>query len=139
MEELDKETYLTEEEFMNEMYKEVAEVEVERVRKNIRIINTVKLFKGKKWSEELIRYFNYDGDELLELEDCDEDFYCPEENFEFHFTTKPAGRQHSDNMFPLLKPYVNQTLNGGMTGDDFGGTVSIFLKEGKYLTWYYSI
>ncbi len=137
MEELDKNVNLTEEEFMNEMYKEVAEAHAERDRQNLRIINAVKQFMGKEWSDEFVRYLHYEGDEVLDLEECDEN-YILEDYSHFHFTKKPAGKQYNNERFSLIKPYTNQTVNGGMTGDDFAGTISVFLKEGKYLTWHYS-
>lgn len=35
--------------------------------------------------------------------------------------------------------HVNQTRNGGYTGDEFGGTCSIKIDEDKYLQFNYSV
>lgn len=48
--------------------------------------------------------------------------------------------KHQDVNNDLIKEeWVNQTVNGGMTGDEFAGTVCFNLKNDKYLQLSYSM
>lgn len=50
--------------------------------------------------------------------------------------SKPKG-DFQDSNNSLLKVWVNQTTNGGYTGDDFAGDVYVKLKNRCYLKWGY--
>ena len=60
---------------------------------------------------------------MQELSDC----WC----YNFRYTDKPIGEKQK---LRKLDIWVDQCRNGGITGDDFGGTLSILLPNKKYLT-----
>ncbi len=90
-----------------------------------RVMGIVKQEKGEDWYNELVEY--------LEMEDC---YYSPS------IVDKPKGEKQiiTDSEGDLLKEeWVNQTTNGGYTGDDFAGTIYFKLSEGRYLEFHYSM
>lgn len=58
--------------------------------------------------------------------------------FSYDITTSPAGSEQDDGA-SWGKHFVNQTRNGGMTGDDFGGTMYIPIGDGRYFQFGYSM
>jgi hypothetical protein len=54
----------------------------------------------------------------------------------FLIVDKPVGVEQ-DEEFDHGKRYVNQTKNGGYSGDDFAGTISIPIGCGKWLQFNY--
>ena len=59
-----------------------------------------------------------------------------EEGDNFSIVKKPEGdKQNSDES--SLKVWVNQTCNGGYTGDDFSGDIFIKINDNLYLRWIY--
>lgn len=58
--------------------------------------------------------------------------------FDFAIANTPKGEPQDDGA-PWGMTYVNQTLNGGYTGDSFGGTVSIPLGNGKFFQYGYAM
>ena len=51
----------------------------------------------------------------------------------------PTGTYQEEDYGSFKGIWVNQHINGGMTGDHFEGTISIKLRTGKYLTFHYSM
>lgn len=49
----------------------------------------------------------------------------------------PLGEPQDDD-FSLGDVYVDQTTNGGMSGDDFAGTMSMPLPDGRYFQFSYA-
>ncbi|CAD0264246.1 hypothetical protein DENIT_20135 [Pseudomonas veronii] len=49
---------------------------------------------------------------------------------------RPLGEPQDDG-FVLGDVYVDQTLNGGFTGDDYAGTMSLPLQAGRYFQFNY--
>lgn len=49
----------------------------------------------------------------------------------------PLGEPQDDD-FSLGNVYVDQTTNGGMSGDDFAGTMSMPLPDGRYFQFSYA-
>ena len=67
------------------------------------------------------------GKEIIsELRECG---YC----FNFQIEDKPKGKIEDSDEYEFIKVYVNQTTNGGYTGDEFAGTCSIKITENEYL------
>jgi hypothetical protein len=87
-----------------------------------RIMETIKEEKGVDWYNELI--------ETLEEEDC---YFSPE------IVDKPKGEKQELYGDLIKEEWVNQTTNGGYTGDDFAGTIYFKLSEGRYLELQYSM
>lgn len=57
----------------------------------------------------------------------------------YKITDKPKGEYQKNEELEVVKGYwVDQTTNGGMTGDEFAGTVSIKLNEKEYFEFYYN-
>jgi hypothetical protein len=71
-----------------------------------------------------------------EIEDClNEDGYC----YGFEIVGEPEGELEEFDEFKHISVYVNQTTNGGYSGDDFAGTVSIKIGESEYFKFRYSM
>lgn len=63
-----------------------------------------------------------------------------EYTFGFKSTTKPIGiYQEEDELENIKGIWVNQTTNGGYTGDEFAGTVSVKITDIEYLQFSYSM
>jgi len=63
-----------------------------------------------------------------------------EYTYEYLITDKPKGEFQDCNDFEYLEGiWVDQITNGGYTGDEFAGTVSIKISENEYLQFSYSM
>jgi hypothetical protein len=114
-----KNNYIAEQEGYRAMM-EGAKAEAEETE---RIINLLKEEKGEDWVNELKEY--------LEYEDC---YFSPK------IVDKPKGELQTVEDGELIKEeWVNQTTNGGYTGDDFAGTIYFKLSEGRYLEFGYTM
>lgn len=58
--------------------------------------------------------------------------------FDYQIAGTPIG-QEQDEEAPWGKHFVNQTTNGGYSGDDYEGTVSIPLVDGRFFQFGYSM
>lgn len=58
--------------------------------------------------------------------------------FDYQIASEPRGREQDDGA-AWGKHYVNQTTNGGYTGDDYAGTVSIPMGDGRFFQFAYSM
>lgn len=58
--------------------------------------------------------------------------------FDYEITASPVGREQDDDA-AWGKTYVNQTTNGGYAGDEYAGTVSIPLADGRFFRFGYSM
>lgn len=58
--------------------------------------------------------------------------------FDYQIASTPKGQEQDDGA-AWGKHFVNQTTNGGFTGDDFAGTVSIPLGDGRFFQFGYSM
>lgn len=54
----------------------------------------------------------------------------------FAIVDKPKGENQDYKDYEV---WVNQTTNGGYSGDEFAGTCYFKIGENKYLEWYYSM
>ena len=62
--------------------------------------------------------------------------YC----FNFKIVDKPIGKLQDCEDYEFIGGvYVNQTTNGGYTGDEFAGTCSIKISENEYFQYSYSM
>ena len=63
-----------------------------------------------------------------------------EYTFDFKLTKEPKGAFQDEEYLEFIKGiYVNQTTDGGFTGDEFAGTISIEYNDGLYLKFNYSM
>jgi hypothetical protein len=58
--------------------------------------------------------------------------------FDYKIASAPLGREQDDGA-AWGKHYVNQTTNGGYTGDEYAGTVSIPMRDGRFFQFGYSM
>jgi hypothetical protein len=58
--------------------------------------------------------------------------------FDYKIAMAPIGREQDDDA-PWGKHFVHQTTNGGYTGDDYAGTVSIPLGDGRFFQFGYAM
>lgn len=82
--------------------------------------------------------FNEEVLPLLSQEQFEEVKMCMEETEtnQYRITDTPCASSKDDD-YDLIDVYVDQWRNGGHTGDDFAGTISIALSNGKYFTFAY--
>lgn len=60
--------------------------------------------------------------------------------FDYKIVSEPKGNYQSDEELKVLGGmWVNQTTNGGYTGDEFAGTISIELPNKEYFQFSYSM
>lgn len=60
--------------------------------------------------------------------------------YSYRLTEEPIGKYQCEDCYGGIKGYwVNQTTNGGYSGDEFAGSISIKISEGEYLTFNYSM
>lgn len=98
------------------------EYEKEITRKNNRLLDAIRKVKGKEFYQELLDVIK-DSEGIYGLAEL---------------VSKPIGQyQDEGDLIPGI--WVNQTENGGITGDSFFGTVCVRIKEKKYLKFYYSM
>lgn len=57
--------------------------------------------------------------------------------FDYQLVGEPVGAAQ-DEGFLLGEIYVNQTMNGGYSGDDYAGTVCMPISAGRYFQFAYS-
>ena len=62
-----------------------------------------------------------------------------ENTFDYKIVDKPKGEIQKFDENEHIVVYVNQTTNGGYTGDEFAGTVSIKLNETEFFQYSYSM
>lgn len=55
----------------------------------------------------------------------------------FQIVDQPVGNAQDDG-FVLGEVFVDQTTNGGFTGDEFAGTICMPLAVGKYFQFHYA-
>ena len=55
----------------------------------------------------------------------------------YQIADSPVGMPQDDD-FVLGTVYVNQTTNGGFSGDDYAGTMSMPLQPGRYFQFCYA-
>ncbi|MHD0644204.1 hypothetical protein ACYPKM_01040 [Pseudomonas aeruginosa] len=60
-----------------------------------------------------------------------------EQTTRFEIVDQAVGEPQDDGY--SFQVYINQTLHGGHTGDDFAGTVCIPLPDGRFLKFEYSM
>ena len=59
---------------------------------------------------------------------------------DYSIEDEPKGEYQKNSDYPDIKGYfVNQTTNGGYAGDEYAGTISVNLSNGKYLQFHYSM
>lgn len=56
----------------------------------------------------------------------------------YSIVTTPVGKPHDDG-YSFGDVLIDQTMNGGYTGDSFAGTVCIPLGQGEFLKFHYSM
>lgn len=60
--------------------------------------------------------------------------------FDYQITDKPLGKMRDLDEYEFIDGvYVNQTTDGGYTGDEFAGTCSIKISENEYFQFNYSM
>ena len=67
---------------------------------------------------------------LVEIEESD---------FTFDFSIQDSYRGEYQGALSCGPYWVDETVNGGMSGDDYGGSVSIKIDVGQYLTFHYAM
>lgn len=82
------------------------------------------------FNEEVLPLLN--EEQLEELKVCMEDSL----NGSYRITDKPCVASKDDD-YNSIDVHVHQWQNGGDTGDDFAGTISVALPNGKYFTFDY--
>ena len=106
---------------LDKICKEEAEAENREFRQNAVVLEKVKSMVSSEMFEDI----------KASLEDS-------ENTFSFIITNKPKGEHQQEAEYPAIGGiWVDQTTNGGYSGDDYAGTVSIKLKKNKYFEYSY--
>ena len=89
--------------------------------------------KDKKILKEIENKVSYNlFDDILSLL-SEHDYTC-----DYAITDHPEGEFQIDDDFEHIEGvYVNQSSDGGMTGDDWIGTCCVKLKENEYFKFWY--
>ena len=90
--------------------------DAEWARKNARILNAIEKQLGKEYRQAVF-------DCIMESEGYGL----------FELVKKPTWKKQTEDWGAFDHIYVDQWMNGGMTGDDFAGDIYIPLKENLYL------
>lgn len=70
---------------------------------------------------------------LEELKEC-------EYTYDYQITKEPLGKMREFDEYEYIEGvYVDQTTNGGISGDSFAGTCSIKISETEYFQFAYSM
>lgn len=116
----DEEKQKAYEDYFNGMREE--EEEQESIMK--RVLSFVKLKVSEEFYKEILIVINDDLEYV----------------WDFKITEEARGDYETQAELPNVKGYyVNQTTNGGYTGDEFSGTIAIEFEKGKYIEWKYSM
>ena len=86
------------------------------------MMNNLKKEKSNDWVKELLEYLEFE-----------EDYFSPS------IVNDPKGDKQEIDGNLIKEEWVNQTTNGGYSGDDFGGTIYFKLSENRYLCFHYSM
>lgn len=110
-------------EYDPKLFEEISRIEREQSAKDADVLNVARLFLSEE---------EFDDLEILITESDDTSNYSIE--------NEPKGEYQEDSDYRFLKGYwVNQTTNGGFTGDEYAGTISVKLSNGQYFQFNYSM
>jgi hypothetical protein len=97
----------------------------EVVSRNQRVLKAIKSVRGKGFHKRLVEYLSH----------CEADRHFP-----YEIVREPIGAVQDAEFGRLIsKEWVNQTTNGGYTGDSYAGTICIEIKKDRYLKFHYSM
>ena len=114
---------MTEKEEMDEAMQSYQEIVKKEYDKQQKVVEEVKQLMGDEWYSEVL--------EALEF---------PEVCYPAEIVDSKSGVPQTDYDGDQIKVYwVNETINGGYTGDTFAGTIYFPLSNGKYLMFHYSM
>lgn len=89
--------------------------------KDNKVLNTVKEFLSKDQFDDIVNL----------LEECTN-------TYDYSIEDDPKGDYQKEEDYPnIVGIWVNQTTNGGYSGDEFAGTISVKLSNDKYFQFYY--
>lgn len=103
-------------------YDEMLEVEKLRLKENDEILTIVK----SKVTNETYKDILY----IITESDW---------TFNYVIKNKPKGKYQKEDLDHLIGIWVNQTTDGGYSGDEFAGTISIEIGEDEYFQFSYSM
>jgi len=86
------------------------------------VIDKIKELKGDAFVEELEGYLDEEGG-----------------NYDFCFVDMPVGTLLDEDFKNMTHVYINQTTDGGMSGDSFAGTICVRVEADKFMFCQYSI
>lgn len=97
------------------------EADKKETKKKQKLLKQISRYLPACWFDQIVDY----------IDDCGWVW-----GFEIVRNTEGHEKQNDGLRF---KVFVNQTCNGGYTGDDFAGTVCLPIKNGNYLKFHYSM
>ena len=116
--------YLDNKQAEEECYRGLIEYENECVRKNRRILRAIKSVKGKAFYKHILDII----EESEGIRDVAE------------IVREPVGTFQEEKYGRSIKGiWVNQTTNGGYSGDSFARTVCVEVKPGRFLKFAYAM
>jgi len=116
--------FRSEKQLQEDMHKDLKDANLAAAAKNKEVLSAVKL---------RISSMKAFKDVLYSIE-------MSENTSNYKITDAPRGKFQTEGEFEKLKGvWVNQTTDGGMSGDEFAGTVSIQISNNEYFQYNYSM
>jgi len=105
-----------------EIFAAMDEFYVQQEKNRAAIMSEIKEIKGESFVSELEDYLAEEGG-----------------NFDFSFVEKHVGELLDEDFEVMSEIYINQTTNGGFTGDTYAGTICVKIEEKKFMLCHYSL
>lgn len=112
-----------EHEIMDDFHKEMIAIENKVFRKNQRLLNAIKSVKGEAFHKELEEVI-YSSEGIVGVAEI---------------VKTPVGNYQDEGGELIPGIWVDQTTNGGYTGDEFAGTVCVKIDDRRYFKFNYSM
>ena len=114
---------MTNDEYAEQAMKEWAEDEKKKNAQNREVLKIVKSKVSKKVFKDIKQT-------LIESENT----------YDYSIVDKPIGEFQTESYFKELQgQWVDQTTNGGYSGDDYAGTICVQISKTEYFKWHYSM
>lgn len=113
---------MTDKEICDQYIKDEINYYLEIDRCNDRLLRAIETLKGEQF--------------VNDLKECMEE---SEQGGRIIITNKTAGQYQDEDWGVIKGAWIDQHVNGGMTGDDFQGNIYIRIKAGKYLCFGYAM
>ena len=111
------------------------EKEIKKAWEEVELCEKEQSQKDKKVLNEIENFLYYD--EYIDVLNLIDEYG---DTSHYSIEDKPNGEYIGDSNYSAIEGYwANQTTNGGFVGDEYAGTISVELSNGKYFQFHYSV